>query len=115
PSALSYSRDGLLINTSRHTLVGHFPGINNDTGEPWTQEAEDAQAGLRALEVGVWKAKRDLAGALNADEEKAARRRVRDMQARIRGPIKEPGERRRREREQRNYGHRRGAREPMGE
>ena len=102
--------DGLLHANCRHTLVGHFPGINNDTGEPWTQEAEDAQAGLRALEVEVRKAKRDLAGALNADEEKAARRRVRDMQARIREHIKETGEPRRREREQLNYGHRTGAR-----
>ena len=102
--------DGLLHPNCRHTLVGHFPGINNDTGEPWTQEAEDAQAGLRALEVEVRKAKRDLAGALNADEEKAARRRVRDMQARIREHIKETGEPRRREREQLNYGHRTGAR-----
>lgn len=106
----AYSLDSLLIHNCRHTLVGHFPGINNDTGEPWTQEAEDAQAGLRALEVEVRKAKRDLAGALNADEEKAARRRVRDMQARIREHIKETGEPRRREREQLNYGHRTGAR-----
>jgi hypothetical protein len=102
--------DGFMHPNCRHTLVGYFPGLNNDTGEPWTQEAEDAQAGLRALEVEVRKAKRDLAGALNTDEEKAARRRVREMQARIREHIDETGEPRRREREQLNYGHRMGAR-----
>ena len=109
-SERAYSLDSLLIHNCRHTLVGYFPGLNNDTGEPWTREAEDAQAGLRALEVEVRKAKRDLAGALNDDEAKAAKRRVRDMQARIREHIKETGEPRRREREQLNYGHRTGAR-----
>ena len=102
--------DGFMHPNCRHTLVGYFPGLNNDTGEPWTQEAEDAQAGLRALEVEVRKAKRDVAGALNDDEAKAARRRVREMQARIRDHIDETGEPRRREREQLNYGHRMGAR-----
>ena len=109
-SERAYSLDSLLIHNCRHTLVGYFPGLNNDTGEPWTREAEDAQAGLRALEVEVRKAKRDLAGALNDDEAKAAKRRVRDMQARIREHIEETGEPRRREREQLNYGHRTGAR-----
>ena len=102
--------DGFMHPNCRHTLVGYFPGLNNDTGEPWTREAEDAQAGLRAIEVEVRKAKRDLAGALNDDEAKAAKRRVRDMQARIREHIEETGEPRRREREQLNYGHRTGAR-----
>ena len=102
--------DGFLHPNCRHTLVGYFPGLNNDTGEPWTREAEDAQSGLRALEVEVRKAKRDVAGALNDDEAKAAKRRVRDMQARIREHIEETGEPRRREREQLNYGHRTGAR-----
>ena len=109
-SERAYSLDSLLIHNCRHTLVGYFPGLNNDTGEPWTREAEDAQAGLRALEVEVRKAKRDVAGALNDDEAKAAKRRVRDMQARIREHIEETGEPRRREREQLNYGHRTGAR-----
>lgn len=106
----AYSLDSLLIHNCRHTLVGHFPGINNDTGEPWTAEAEDAQAGLRALEVEVRKAKRDAAGALTPEESKGANKRVRDMQARIRDHIDKTGEPRRREREQLNYGHRMGAR-----
>ena len=102
--------DGFMHPNCRHTLVGHFPGINNDTGEPWTAEAEDAQADLRALEVEVRKAKRDLAGAMSPEEATGARRRVRDMQARIRDHIDKTGEPRRREREQLNYGHRMGAR-----
>lgn len=102
--------DGFMHPNCRHTLVGHFPGINNDTGEPWTAEAEDAQAGLRALEVEVRKAKRDAAGALSPEESKSAKQRVRDMQARIRDHIDKTGEPRRREREQLNYGHRMGAR-----
>ena len=102
--------DGFLHPNCRHTLVGHFPGINNDTGEPWTAQAENAQSNLRALEVEVRKSKRDAIGALTDDEAKAARAHTRALQARIREHIDETGEPRRREREQLNYGHRMGAR-----
>lgn len=101
--------DGFQHPNDRCTLVGYFPGMNQATGPDWTRESEDAQARLRALEVEVRKSKRDEAGALNEEEAKAARRKTRALQARIRDHIDKTGEPRRREREQLNYGHHPGA------
>lgn len=102
--------DGFLHPNCRHTLVGYFPGLNNDTGPEWDARDEAAQADLRALEVGVRRAKRDALGALTDDEAREARKRVRALQARIREHVDETGEPRRREREQLNYGHHPGGR-----
>lgn len=102
--------DGWGHPNDRCTLVGYFPGMAQDPGPAWDRESEDAQARLRSLEVEVRKSKRDAIGALDEDEAKAARRKTRDLQAKIRDHIDETGEPRRREREQLNYGHHPGPR-----
>lgn len=102
--------DGFQHPNCRCTLVGYFPGMNQDPGTTWDREDEDAQARLRALEVEVRRSKRDEIGALDEDEAKAARSKTRRLQAKIRDHIDQTGEPRRREREQLNYGHHPGPR-----
>jgi len=90
----------------RCTTVAYLPGLSViEDVTTYDPEAEAARSRLRALEREVRKAKLEAtATPPDSDERRAANRRVRDLQAKIRDHVAETGLIRQRNREQPNLG-----------
>jgi hypothetical protein len=101
---------GLFHPNCKHVLVPYLPGITRPgVGSVWTdadQARYDALQKLRQLERSVRAAKREQAGALDDLSRQRASRRVRALQAQIRGHVERHGLVRRRRREQLDLGNR---------